>query len=204
MGMNVLNLGIIPSPLTPIITASGCQVIEYSDEIDLFFLKNNSIDFIVSYRYKHVIRKKVISYLPQKIINLHISLLPWNKGADPNLWSLLEDTPKGVSIHYIDDGIDTGDIIFQKELFFDVENDTVASSYKKLNDEIIELFKIKWSLIKEGKVKSFKQSKGGSFHLSSDKIKFELLLANNHYDTYIKNLIGKANNGKAGIEKNEF
>ena len=41
MGMNVLNLGIISSPLTPIIAASGCQVIEYSDEIDLLFLKNN-------------------------------------------------------------------------------------------------------------------------------------------------------------------
>ena len=139
MGMNVLNLGIISSPLTPIIAASGCQVIEYSDEIDLLFLKNNAIDFVVSYRYKHVIRKKVIRYLPQKIINLHISLLPWNKGADPNLWSLLEDTPKGVSIHYIDDGIDTGDIIYQKELIFDEENDTLASSYTKLNDEIIEL-----------------------------------------------------------------
>jgi methionyl-tRNA formyltransferase len=204
MGMNVLNLGIISSPLTPIIAASGCQVIEYSDEIDLLFLKNNAIDFVVSYRYKHVIRKKVIRYLPQKIINLHISLLPWNKGADPNLWSLLEDTPKGVSIHYIDDGIDTGDIIYQKELIFDEENDTLASSYTKLNDEIIELFKIKWSSIKEGKVKRFKQLKGGSFHLSTDKKKFEYLLADNHYDTYIKDLIGKANNGKAGIEKDEF
>jgi methionyl-tRNA formyltransferase len=196
--MNVLNLGIIPSPLTPIIEASGCQVIEYSNEIDLFFIKKNSVDFIVCYRYRHVIRRKVIRYLPQKIINLHISLLPWNKGADPNLWSFLENTPKGISIHYIDEGIDTGDIIFQKEIFFDEKNDTLASSYKKLNCEIIDLFKIKWPLIKKGKAKSFKQFKGGSFHLSSDKKKFEYLLAEHPYDTCIKNLIGKANNSKNG------
>jgi methionyl-tRNA formyltransferase len=196
--MNVLNLGIIPSPLTPIIAASGCRVIEYCDEIDLFFLKNNSVDFIISYRYRHVIRKKIIDYLPKKIINLHISLLPWNKGADPNLWSFLEDTRKGISIHHIDEGIDTGDIIFQKEIFFDEKNETLASSYKKLNSEIIDLFKINWPLIKKGKAKSFKQSKGGSFHLSSDKKKFEYLLAEHHYDTCIKNLIGKANNSKTG------
>ena len=199
--MNVLNLGIIPSPLTPIIAASGCRVIEYCDEIDLFFLKNNSVDYIVSYRYRHIIRNKIIRYFPRKIINLHISLLPWNRGADPNLWSFLEDTPKGISIHYIDEGIDTGDIIFQKEIFFDEENDTLATSYAKLNTEIIDLFKIQWSFIKNGKAQSFKQSKGGSFHLSSDKNKLEHLLAEHHYDTRIKKLIGKANNSKTGSKK---
>jgi methionyl-tRNA formyltransferase len=194
--MNVLYLGIIPSPLTSFIAASGCQVNEYNDEIDLLFIKNNSIDFIVSYRYRHIIREEVIKYLPKKIINLHISLLPWNKGSDPNLWSFLEDTPKGVSIHYIDKGIDTGDILFQKELCFDEKKDTLASSYTKLNEEIIELFRIKWPLLIEGKAKSFKQPSGGSFHLSSDKKEFEHLLANYHYDTYIKNLTGKANRKK--------
>jgi len=34
--------------------------------------------------------------------------------ADPNVWSFIEKTPKGVSIHYLDAGIDTGDIIAQK------------------------------------------------------------------------------------------
>ena len=194
--MNVLNLGIIPSPLTSIIAASGCQVNEYNDEVDLLFIKNNSIDFIVSYRYRHIIREEVIKYFPKKIINLHISLLPWNKGADPNLWSFLEDTPKGVSIHYIDKGIDTGDILFQKELCFDEQKETLASSYTKLNEEIIELFKIKWPLLIEGKANSFKQPNGGSFHLSSDKKEFEHLLVDYHYETYIKNLIGKANTKK--------
>ena len=54
----------------------------------------------------------------KKIINLHISYLPWNKGASPNLWSVVEETKKGVSIHYVDSTLDTGEIIVQKELDF--------------------------------------------------------------------------------------
>ncbi|MCL0081308.1 hypothetical protein M1N64_03665 [Peptococcaceae bacterium] len=44
-----------------------------------------------------------------RAINLHISFLPWNRGADPNFWSFIENAPVGVSIHYLDEGIDTGD-----------------------------------------------------------------------------------------------
>lgn len=46
-------------------------------------------------------------------MNLHISYLPWNKGADPNFWSCIDGTPAGVTLHHIDAGVDTGDIIAQ-------------------------------------------------------------------------------------------
>jgi len=198
--MKVLALGNIPSRLTPIRKATGCHVMEYSGKIDVGFLKNQLINFIVSYRYRHIIKKEVLRYLTKKIINLHISLLPWNRGSDPNLWSFLEDTPKGISIHNINnEGIDTGDIIAQKEFFFDEEVETLASTYKKLNDEIIELFKIKWPLIKEGDFPSSKQPKGGSSHMSSDKKKFEYLLAKSNYHSPVKEL-----KGKALKSKNEF
>ena len=65
------------------------------------------VDFIISYGYRHILKKDLIEMFPRKIANLHISLLPWNRGADPNLWSFLEDTPKGVTIHYIDCSVDT-------------------------------------------------------------------------------------------------
>ena len=55
------------------------------------------------------------------------------EGQDPNLWSFIEDTPKGVTIHEIDEGIDTGDIIFQKEIVLN-SNETLASSYEKLQE----------------------------------------------------------------------
>jgi methionyl-tRNA formyltransferase len=118
--------------------------------------------------------------------------LPWNRGADPNLWSFLEDTPKGVSIHYIDEGIDTGDIIVQKELFFNKKAETLASTYKKLNTEIIELFKMYLEPIIKGKIVRNKQLLPGSFHKITDKEPFQYLISDKGWETSVESLIGKA------------
>ncbi len=85
--MNVLVFGITPSPLTPILEEHHCSVVECADAIDIEYLKMNFIDFAISYRYRHIVRKPIINYLRRDIINLHISFLPWNRGSDPNLWS---------------------------------------------------------------------------------------------------------------------
>ncbi len=190
--MTILVLGVIPSPLIPIIENHGLNFIECADPIDTEYLQTHSIEFVVSYRYRHIIRKAVIEYLNENIINLHVSFLPWNRGADPNLWSFLEDTPKGVSIHYIDEGIDTGDIIAQKELFFNNDAETLASTYKKLNVEILELFKMYCEPIINGKIDRKKQMQTGSFHKISDKETFQFLIADKGWKTPVGNLVGKA------------
>eukprot|EP00392_Amoebophrya_sp_AT5.2_P019205 g19951.t1 len=66
----------------------------------------HAFDYCVSYGYRHIIRTPVIEGMfdRKRIINLHISYLPYNRGADPNLWSILERTPPGVTIHHIDEG----------------------------------------------------------------------------------------------------
>jgi methionyl-tRNA formyltransferase len=194
--MNVLLLGIKPSPLVPIVKASRCKVFEADMPISTEYLHNNSVDFVVSYRYRHIIKKNVVEYLKNKIINLHISLLPWNRGADPNLWSFLEDTPKGVTIHHIDEGIDTGDIIAQRSVVFELEHETLATSYFKLNHDIIHLFSEKWPLIKKGKMNSKRQAAGGTFHRSFDKNRFQYLLEEKGWNTPVKELIGQAFNSQ--------
>lgn len=73
--------------------------------------------FVVSFNYRYLIPEEVLKLLPGKVINLHTSLLPYNRGSAPNFFSFLEDTPKGVTIHRVDSGLDTGDILCQKELF---------------------------------------------------------------------------------------
>ena len=190
--MNVLVVGKSPSPLSHIIRDSGCKVIERVDPFDLEYIRTQAIDFVVSYGYRYLIKKPVIIYLRQQIVNLHISLLPWNRGADPNLWSFLEDTPKGVTIHYIDEGLDTGDIIAQKEMSFDVEYETLATTYAKLDAEIVELFKQNWPSIMQASVQSRKQPISGSFHRLEDKKPFEYLLAEKGWNTPVKELVGKA------------
>lgn len=93
-----------------------------------------------------------------QIFNLHISLLPYNREASPNFFSFIENTPKGVTIHQIDEVLDTGPILAQKELFFDESKETFASSYEKLILEIQMLFKENWSSISDKNYQLYAQT----------------------------------------------
>lgn len=122
-------------------------------------------EIVISYNYKHIIGDNVIKSLKNKIIiNLHISLLPYNRGAQPNFWSFIDETPKGVTIHRIERGLDKGDIICQKELFFDEEKETFSSSYEKLNVEIVNLLISNWEKIRRGEFEYVKQKGEGTYH----------------------------------------
>ena len=160
------------------------------DSLDIDYVVKSNYDYAISFGYGHIIKKDIINYFKEKIINLHISLLPWNKGADPNLWSVLENTPKGVTIHQIEKGLDSGKIICKKEVTFN-ENETFRSSYKLLNETIIEMFQDNWKNIKNEKLKRYSQVGKGSYHRSADKIKYMELLTEG-WDTKIKDLEGKA------------
>ena len=147
-------------------------------------------NFLISFGYRHIIRKNILNYFKEKSINLHISYLPWNKGADPNLWSVLENTPKGITIHQMDQGLDSGPILCQKRIYFD-EDDTLKSSHEKLQTGMVELFKSNWEDIKYKKIKPRNQKGKGSYHKLSDKNNYLELLTNG-WDSKIKDLEGKA------------
>jgi len=189
--MNILVLGNPNKDLSSIIKEDGHKIIEETAPIDLQYIKERKIDFVVSYGYRHIVRTDVLNYLKDRIINLHISYLPWNKGADPNLWSFLEDTPKGVTIHFMDEGIDTGDIIAQKELFFDCDHATLATTYAQLQAEMISLFRKTWPLIdiRGGTIRRRQPAKG-TCHRLSDKRYFMRLLARG-WETPVSEIIGK-------------
>jgi hypothetical protein len=126
-------------------------------------------DWVISYGYRHILKKHHIESAKNPIINLHISFLPYNRGADPNYWSWVENTPKGVTIHAIDEGIDTGDIFIQKQINFN-NNETLSSSYNKLKTEIEDLFIKNFHNILNGNLKRTKQRwvKKGTIHYKKD------------------------------------
>ncbi len=103
-----------------------------------------------------------------RVVNLHISYLPWNKGSDPNFWSFIDGTPKGVTIHKVDTHLDTGDIIAQREIFFDETRETFRTSYDRLHQEIQELFLENWESIKQNTYSPKKQCSEGSYHKHSE------------------------------------
>ena len=190
--MNVLVLS--PSAITIIshLENQGHFPIVYNERLDIDFIKQHNIEFAISYRYHHIIAPEVIEYLNGRIVNLHISYLPWNRGSDPNLWSFLEDTVKGITIHYVDSGIDAGNIIIQKEVFFVEEKETLATTYHFLNDEIIRLFNDNCKAILNGQASHFEQEDFGTIHKTKDKKPYLYLLSEKGWDTPVLEVKGKA------------
>lgn len=185
--MKILFLGgNIAKNLADWLICEGEDIIYEEEKVSNEQVKEIHPDFIVSYNYKYIISKVIIDCVNGRAINLHISYLPWNRGSYPNVWSFLEETPKGVTIHYIDEGIDTGDILLQKEIIINEEKETLSSSYEILHREIQGLFKENWYRIKNNAIVPKTQPRSGSLHLKKDMVKFEKCLGETGWNILIK------------------
>ena len=136
----------------------GDEIIVKTSKFDLEYIKNESIDFIVSDKTQFLILPDIINFLPKKIVNLHPSFLPWGRGYNPNFWSIRLGFPHGVSLHIIDEGIDSGEIIAQTRLSYS-ESDTLKETYDRLRVHMINLFKVCWPELRLGKLQGFSQDK---------------------------------------------
>ncbi len=142
-----------------------CIVNVHNKKIEMVDVEN--CDLIISFGYRHIISSDIIKNCNCPIVNLHISYLPFNRGAHPNFWSFYDRTPSGVSIHLIDEGIDTGPILFQKEVEFENEI-TFVETYERLFIELENLFiKNIDSIIQKNWIAK-KQPDEGTFHLAKD------------------------------------
>ena len=158
-----------------------------------------SFDLAVSYTYSYIVKQDIIDALNGNIVNLHNSFLPWNRGSDPNMWSIVEGTPRGVSLHYITAGLDKGDIIAQELDLLD-SNDTLATSYERLNILSIELFKKAFFYYEFWNQMARKQIGEGTYHndkqgmllrqcISSydmDALKFKKKYINSNFDNKLR------------------
>lgn len=126
-------------------------------------------DLIISFGYKKIIKKKILRFVKRPIINLHISFLPYNRGSHPNYWSFINNTPKGITIHEIDNEIDKGKIIIRKKINFkNVEKLTFRTTYDLLICEIERLFLNNFNKILKGNYDTFQPKDIGSFHKKKD------------------------------------
>lgn len=141
----------------------GHEVWHTSEKI----ISTTGFDFVISFGYQHILSKSLLLNTAAPIINLHISYLPWNRGAHPNFWSFYDGTPSGVTIHLVDEGIDTGPVIYQKKVNFDKFNTTFAETYNILIIEIENLFRKNINNLLEKKFKTKEQSKKGTYHCTN-------------------------------------
>jgi methionyl-tRNA formyltransferase len=81
-----------------------------------------------------IIKNRILEIPPQGTLNAHPGLLPWLRGSASVGWALYKDLPIGATVHYIDPGIDTGDIIFRENLAV-----TPGDSYESINGRVATL-----------------------------------------------------------------
>lgn len=134
----------------------------------LRIIKNVEPDYIVSCGYQHIVPESVLTIPTKGCLNLHPAYLPYNRGANPNVWSIIEGTPAGVTLHYMDPGIDTGDIVARRKVET-AFSDSGKDLHKRLEDAQLELFQDVWSDILSDNISVVEQDENqGTYHQTSE------------------------------------
>lgn len=140
-------------------------VIEWGAEVE-DRLREIRADMLLSVNFGYILKKSLLS-LFRYPINLHMSYLPHNKGAHPNVWAIYEETPAGVTLHVMTPEVDTGDIIAQTEIPVDPA-ETGKSLYSKLERASAELLKEWLPVLMTGRFPTRPMPRGGSHHRAEE------------------------------------
>lgn len=125
-------------------------------------------DYVISCGYRHIVPESILSVPSEGCLNLHAAYLPYNRGANPNVWSIVDETPAGITLHYMDSGIDTGPIVARWEVETDFA-DTGRDLYRRLEDAQVELFRETWPAVEDGTASAGPQdSNTGTYHETAD------------------------------------
>jgi methionyl-tRNA formyltransferase len=115
-----------------------------------------------------IIKKEVLTIPRLGTINLHPSLLPYNRGKHYNFWSIVEECPFGVSLHFAEEAVDSGDIVAQRAIK-KTWKDTGESLYFRAQSEIVKLFKETLPVLLSGEIPRHPQPRNkGSFHYAHE------------------------------------
>lgn len=144
----------------------------YCDKYNIKYLKHeniNSKDFInqisgfncdlfVSMSFNQIFKTEIINLPKLKTINCHAGKLPFYRGRNILNWALINDEKEfGITVHYIDEGIDTGDIVLQRT--YPIGDDDNYSTLLQVSyEECASILYDAIVLFKEEMVKPVKQN----------------------------------------------
>lgn len=87
-------------------------------------MKKYDVDLFASMSFNQIFKPEMINLPRLKTINCHAGKLPFYRGRNILNWALINDEKEfGITVHYVDEGIDTGDIIQQKTYEITDEDD---------------------------------------------------------------------------------
>ncbi len=144
-------------------------------------------DIIITCAYGKIIPKELIDYPKYGCINIHASLLPKYRGSAPIQWALINgEEETGITLMYMDEFMDTGDMIAKKEYKIKEEDD-VETLFQQLSEMGKDLLMANLEDIINGNVKRIKQNNDEASYAPMITREMEEL----DFNTNVKNVYNK-------------
>ena len=139
------------------LSSEGINLIELNESINseksLNKLRALQPDLLISIAGNEIFKKELINLAPKGCLNLHTGLLPKYRGLMPTFWAMKnKEKYIGVSVFFVDEGIDSGPIIEQEKLSIKglsqnevilltkkIGMDLIIKAIKKIKEEKFEL-----------------------------------------------------------------
>ncbi len=132
--------------------AQGKDRLAFDDELGKM-LKERGIDLVVMAGWDLVVSKEFLKYFPNAVINIHPALSPAFPGLDAPKQALEYGVKiTGCTLHFVDEGVDTGPIIFQRAVKIE-DNDTLESLEEKIHQQEEEILCEGMRAFAEGRIK---------------------------------------------------
>jgi len=123
-----------PPPIKTLAQQHGLSVIQpvgVKEENFIKSLKGQNPDLIVVVAFGQILPPKILRIPHHGCINLHASLLPAHRGAAPINWALIKgEETTGVTTIFINEWMDTGDILLKKEIEIEKTDDALSLSHR--------------------------------------------------------------------------
>lgn len=181
---------ILPSPVKVVAEDNKIEVLQPEKVREPDFVKKlreYRPDCIVVVAFGQILPKDILSLPRYGCINLHASILPKYRGAAPINWALINgETKTGVTSMLMNEGMDTGDILIQREVEI-TEGDSAGTLHDRLSEMGSEVILETLDGLEKGSVKRVKQNESSATY--AQKIKKEDCLIN--WDEDAKKIVNK-------------
>lgn len=144
----------------PFVQPKSTRNIQFINDIK----KIDRPDYIITAGYDKILDPEILNIPEIGTINIHFSPLPRHRGFFPVVWSLLEDQKAGITLHWVNNQLNTGDIIARDTVPISA-NDTAFDLYLKLSKLGMKMFKKYFPQILKGNAFRFPQNdKDATYH----------------------------------------
>jgi len=163
----------------------------FREKQGLELLSELNPDYIIGVHFPYIIPKPVLAIPRLGVLNLHPAYLPYNRGWHTPSWSILEGTPYGATLHFMDEGIDTGDIVHQKEIKINID-DTAHSLYQRVLQAEYSVFTDCWSdIINESLKRKPQISNKGTAHKPDELLSPQVQMINLNSTIKVKEIFDR-------------